>query len=65
MSNRGGGRRSGPDHPTKNVGLAKSRLLERLVGVEVSDKYDYIVGDKAYHESKGGLTRQGRVSPLH
>ena len=51
-SNSGRGRGRGPGHPPKKVGFAKSRLAGR----KAAD--DYIMGDLAYRQRKGGV-RQG------
>ena len=56
-SNRGRGRGGGPSHPPKKIGLAKSRILRRLVGREVANKDDNIMGDLSYSESKGVFTQ--------
>ena len=48
-SNRGWGRESGPGHPPKKVGLAKSRLLGRLAVREAAREDYNIIGDLAYH----------------
>ena len=52
-SNRG----SGPGHPPKKVGLAKSRLLGGLAGREAVSEDDDIMGDLAYRERKGGSAK--------
>ena len=52
-SSRERGRGSGPSHPPKNVGLAKSRLLGRLVRIEAVREDDKIMGDLEYLERKG------------
>ena len=65
-SNWGRGRGSGPVHPPKKVGLAKSGLLGRLAGREAAGEDDDIIGDLAYREKNGwGPPRQVRGSPLH
>ena len=50
---KGRGRGSGPGHPPKKVGLAKSKLLGRLAEGETVGEDDDIMGDLAYRERKG------------
>ena len=56
-SNRGRGRGSGTGHCPKKVGLAKSRLLGMLSGIEAVGKDNIIMGDLEYHERKGGSNK--------
>ena len=42
-SNRGRGRRSGPGHTPKMVGLYKSRLMGRLVGRQAADEDENVM----------------------
>ena len=48
---------SGPDHPPKKFGLARSRLLGRLAGREAFNKDDDIMGDLAYCKRKEGSVK--------
>ena len=64
-SNRERGRGSGPSHPLKKVGLAKSMLLGRMAVREASKDDDNIIGNMAYRKRKGGPPRRGRGSNLH
>ena len=57
VTNRVRGRGSGPGHPPKKVGLAKSRIMGRLAGRKAVDEDDDIMGDLAYHERKGGTAK--------
>ena len=43
--------------PSSKVGLAKSRLLGRLVGREAAYKDDEVMGYLAYRERKGGSAK--------
>ena len=52
--NRGGGRGSGPSHPTKKIGLEKLILLGRLAGREEVGEDDNIMRDLTYRNMKGG-----------
>ena len=55
--NRVRGRGCSPGHTPKKVGLAKSRLLGRLVGREEENEADDIMGDLAYRKRKGGSAK--------
>ena len=52
--NGGGNRSNGPGHTPMKVGLAKSRLLGRLTGIEVVDEDDEIMENLVHRERKGG-----------
>ena len=63
--NKGISRGSGSGHTPKKVGLAKSRLLGRLLGMETSDEDDNTIRDLAYLQRKGGPPREEMGPPLH
>ena len=60
MSNMGRGRGNNPGQPPKKVGLAKPRLLGRMLGREAADKANNIVGYLEYGERKGGYSKAGK-----
>ena len=53
--NRGSCRGSGPDHPPKKFGLARSRLLGRLAGREATSRM------KKHHEGSSIPQEEGGV----
>ena len=53
----GEGQGENPGHTHKKFGLAKLRLLGRLVEREAANKENNIVGDLAYRKRKGGSAK--------